>query len=526
MGETPADRRMGELSVEEELHLKEDAMDGAPVGITISDTDLPDNPLIYVNDSFVDITGYEREEIIGTNCRFLQGEDTDPDRVAAMAAAVEHEQDVAVELKNYRKDGEPFWNRVEIAPIRRDGDVQYFVGYQADVTDRKEAEIALAEERATLAHVLSRVTSLVPDVAESIVESDSREALESSLAERFATVSDLERAWVGRYNPSTGLVKPVAGEGRPDEPLSVTGEAETGPLARAVTDGTVTVTSEPAELFGATGPTAAALIPLRYRDTVYGLLAVGSTEPDVFDDRETVVMAAIGKAAGAALNAIERVSLAAAETVTEARIEVADRSMPLVSLAETLSGEITADGRVTASGDGPVVLLTVSGGTGQPVAEVVESDPSLAIVAETETSMVLEWTVPDGPLARSLQDARLDGLSATPTGVTLRFETASKHMANTVVGRFREAYGGVELLAFHEVSDRAVSGEDFRESVTQDLTERQLEALQKAYVSGFFDWPRAVEGEALAEAMSIHPSTFHQHLRAAEGKLIGAYLDR
>jgi predicted DNA binding protein len=99
-------------------------------------------------------------------------------------------------------------------------------------------------------------------------------------------------------------------------------------------------------------------------------------------------------------------------------------------------------------------------------------------------------------------------------------------MGNTVVGRFREAYDGVELLAFHERAAEPESESEFRAAVTQSLTSRQREALTKAHASGFFDWPRGVEGESLAAAMDIHPSTFHQHLRAAERKLIGAYFDR
>ncbi|MFB6109939.1 MAG: bacterio-opsin activator domain-containing protein [Halodesulfurarchaeum sp.] len=527
MTETLAGERLGELSVEAELHLKEDAMDGAPVGITVSDPSLPDNPLIYVNDQFTEMTGYDRSEILGTNCRFLQGEDTDMEKVAEMAEAVAEQREVAVELKNYRKDGELFWNRVEIAPIHtEEGDLEYFVGYQADVTDRKEAELALAAERQSLDRVLSRVASLVPDIAETIVQSDSRESLEQSLVERFAAVSDLTAAWLGRYNPSTNLLYPVAGEHRPREAIAVD-EAVPSALSAAVESGSVEVGTDTTALFPEGDAPAAALVPLRYRDTVYGLLVVAAEEPDLFDERETVVMEAVGQAAGAAINALERVGLSAADSVIELRLEVADERMPLIELADALSGEITADGRVTVSDGQPALLVTLSDVPGAAVAEQVKRTGDLSLIAGSDSGTVLEWAVPSGPLSRSLlEDAvRLSSLSATPKSVRLTFEAASEHMANTVVGRFRDGYDGVELLALHEVSRQPQSGASFRESVTADLTDRQLEALQKAHVSGFFDWPRGVEGEELATAMDIHPSTFHQHLRAAERKLIGAYFD-
>ncbi|HET7322740.1 MAG TPA: PAS domain-containing protein, partial [Halococcus sp.] len=129
-----------DLGMREKLRLKERAMEEAPVGITISDADQPDNPLIYINDAFEDLTGYAKEEVVGRNCRFLQGEESGRDTVAAMRKAIDLENPVSVELVNYRKNGEKFWNKVDIAPIR-DGDDEAtnYVGFQTDVTARKEA---------------------------------------------------------------------------------------------------------------------------------------------------------------------------------------------------------------------------------------------------------------------------------------------------------------------------------------------------------------------------------------------------
>ncbi|MFB6160180.1 MAG: PAS domain-containing protein [Haloferacaceae archaeon] len=125
--------------VREELSLKERAMDAAPVGITISDPSRDDNPIVYVNDEFVELTGYDRAGIVGRNCRVLQGEETREEPVAEMRRAVENEEPVSVELRNYRKDGEMFWNRVTITPLcGEDGDVEHFAGFQEDVTAHRE----------------------------------------------------------------------------------------------------------------------------------------------------------------------------------------------------------------------------------------------------------------------------------------------------------------------------------------------------------------------------------------------------
>ena len=115
-----------------------ETMDTTPVGITIADARQTDLPLIYINDEFVELTGYPREEVLGRNCRFLQGEKTRKEPVRKMRRAIKDCEPVTVELRNYRKEGMMFWSRVSIQPVRNDaGEVTHFFGYQEDISDRK-----------------------------------------------------------------------------------------------------------------------------------------------------------------------------------------------------------------------------------------------------------------------------------------------------------------------------------------------------------------------------------------------------
>ncbi len=126
---------------EDRLQRRSRGIDKAPVGISFSDPDRDDNPLIYVNDAFLTMTGYSREEVIGENCRFLQGEHTDPDRVARIRAAIDAQESASVDFRNYRKDGIEFWNHLEIAPVRNeDGEVVNWIGFQQDITERKRRQ--------------------------------------------------------------------------------------------------------------------------------------------------------------------------------------------------------------------------------------------------------------------------------------------------------------------------------------------------------------------------------------------------
>ena len=140
-----------EVERREELETKTRALDEAPVGITITDPDRPDNPMVYVNDRFVEMTGYGRDEAVGVNCRFLQGPDTDEEPVSRMREAIDAEEATSVELLNYRKDGTEFWNRVSVAPIRdADGRVSEWVGFQEDITAFKQREAALERQNERL----------------------------------------------------------------------------------------------------------------------------------------------------------------------------------------------------------------------------------------------------------------------------------------------------------------------------------------------------------------------------------------
>lgn len=117
------------------------AFHSASDGILLSDPNQPDNPIIYSNPAFSKLTGYQPEEVIGCNCRFLQGPETDLEVVAQIREAIAQQQEIQATLLNYRKDGQPFWSELKIAPVRAEtGKLLYFVGIQTDVTERKQAE--------------------------------------------------------------------------------------------------------------------------------------------------------------------------------------------------------------------------------------------------------------------------------------------------------------------------------------------------------------------------------------------------
>ena len=129
-------------------HLTGATLESSPVGISIADAARDDEPLVYVNDEFLELTGYDRNEVLGRNCRFLQGPDTREEPVAELRAAIDAAEAITVDLRNYRKDGSAFWNRLTVTPIENEeGEATHFLGYQEDVSEEKLAERERAQFR-------------------------------------------------------------------------------------------------------------------------------------------------------------------------------------------------------------------------------------------------------------------------------------------------------------------------------------------------------------------------------------------
>jgi PAS domain S-box-containing protein len=110
-------------------------------GIVITDPNVPDDPIVYVNPAFERISGYAVDEVLGHNCRFLQGEDRDQPALGELRVALREEREFRVVLKNYRKDGTPFWNELYVSPVHdEEGRLTNFVGVQNDITQRRRTE--------------------------------------------------------------------------------------------------------------------------------------------------------------------------------------------------------------------------------------------------------------------------------------------------------------------------------------------------------------------------------------------------
>lgn len=127
------------------------ALQASKSGIIITDNRQLDNPITFANQAFEEMSGYKHNEIIGRNCRFLQGTDREQEGRYVLGDAVRKGEGCIVELRNYKKNGTRFWNELYMAPVKdKDGSVTHFIGVQNDITRRKNAESTLLAERELL----------------------------------------------------------------------------------------------------------------------------------------------------------------------------------------------------------------------------------------------------------------------------------------------------------------------------------------------------------------------------------------
>lgn len=185
--------------------------------IVMTDAQHPDLPIVLVNKAFLDLTGYQAEEVIGRNCRFLQGEGTLPGAVAEIRAGLAKQQEVNVELLNYRKDGSAFWNKLHISPIYDDnGGLIYHFASQIDVTEYRKVQSLEASEHRLLMEVDHRAKNVLA-VVDGIVrlsKSDDAALYAAAIQQRVQALSNAHALLAQRGWQEVPLEQIISGQVR------------------------------------------------------------------------------------------------------------------------------------------------------------------------------------------------------------------------------------------------------------------------------------------------------------------------
>jgi len=195
------------LGMAEELRIRDHAMAASTNGICISDARQPDMPIIYCNAAFEYMSGYRADEVIGHNCRFLQGHDTDRESVGAIRDSLRAGRQCTITLRNYRKDGKPFWNEMTLSPVHDDQHVlTHFIGVQSDTTREVGATNALRELNENLESLVQERTNSL-----AAAEEKYRTIFESAVQGIFQTSPQ------GRYISANRAVARICGYDSPEQ---------------------------------------------------------------------------------------------------------------------------------------------------------------------------------------------------------------------------------------------------------------------------------------------------------------------
>lgn len=409
--------------------------------------------------------------------------------------------------------------------------------YARPVTERVERERELERQRERLA-TLNEFNRVVQDVSHAVVEADTRETVEQVVLQQLTTGGPFAAAWFGDVEPGEDTVRVRAEAGTEDVhdgiDVSVAVGEPADPIGRALRTGETRIVAdvldEPAleEWRGHArehGYRSVAAIPVTFEGARYGVLVVHGEAPDTFGRGARYMVNRLGRVVGHALSAIDRKKALVGDDVIELEfrvddvfeargVECGDGRVAFESVLPTGDGSYVGYG--SASEDGVEVLRTL--------AATLDHYTDLSIRAPRAGGARFVLRMRDPPFAgvtaslggRLAAAAIEDGvLRAT---VHLPYDADVREAVDTA----SEVYPGVEVLAQRRVQRPGATVDAFQTVLDDDLTERQRVALEAAYVAGFFEWPRECTGEELADSLGVSPATYHQHLRAAERRVVAA----
>ncbi|MFC7074545.1 bacterio-opsin activator domain-containing protein [Halovenus rubra] len=402
---------------------------------------------------------------------------------------------------------------------------------------KRMQEVREAREQSD--RLIERVNGLVENTVEVLVQARTRDELESSVVSELATTDPYAYAWVGQPDVTSQELVPTAWEGDASLPIQARSfdlSNETEPVARAYHERETQVLTEMDEVYGPLSDIIARsdieailLIPIVYKDATYGVLSVCARDSAVFDERERIILDALGQAVANAINAVERGRILDATEIIELEFAVDSPDLLFNRLAASTDSRVEVVGTDYRS-DGAVRLyLSAEDVDPAELSERAKTDQEIietTAIVEHEDECLLELVVEESLLAMLAEyGAVTREVVADGAGARFTVELSAEAEARELFELVEQRYPGTDLLGYHERERAVETRQDFKAALSDRLTDRQETALRTAYLGGFFDWPREIDGNELAEAMDIARPTYHQHLRAAQGKVFEELFD-
>ena len=412
-----------------------------------------------------------------------------------------------------------------------------------DVTEARQREAELERQRERLA-ALDHVNGVVREINDAVVTGSTRAHLERVTCESLADSPSYEFAFIGDVDVKSESIshRVEAGiDGYVESiPLSTDSDDPSGrgPAGKAIRTRTIQVSNdvfadpdfEPwREDAREHGYESAAAIPITYDSVLYGILGITSARRNAFTDEERDVVAQLGEILGHAIAALERKRVLLGDDLIELEL-VIDDAVAMFDGPDMTGHSIWFD-RVVRTGDEQFLEYGRTAAETFPLLEeIVECVPhwdEVSVLQRSAGDVKFELAITSPPMfgvidayggyveAAAIHDGEYTTTVHFPTGTDVR----------AVMDELTEVYPSIRTVARRQISPSSKSLEQLQAKLAEALTDRQRTALEMAYYGGYFEWPRDNSGEEIAESMDVTAATFHEHLRAAQHKLITTILD-
>ncbi|WP_247730299.1 bacterio-opsin activator domain-containing protein [Halovivax limisalsi] len=407
----------------------------------------------------------------------------------------------------------------------------------------REREATLADQNERLER-LNRINDVIRTIDQSLVDATSRTEIEQAVCTELATARPYRFAWIGHRESASGSITPRTWAGvesgyletlsasdrpRGDHPASIAARSRSPAVAQDLR------TDPPFDPWRKAalerGVRSAIAVPIRYEDSLYGVLTVYADESDAFTEMERAVVAELGETAGHAINALESKRALVGDEIVELEFVVRDPSLPILRLVAAADCAFEFDG-VQSHTDGDISgYFTTRGAEPAAVESAVEellAVTDLRRIGDGSDACSFEAVLTEESFVRTLLDhgAAPATIVAEDGEATVVVELSTRADVREFVEMLRTKYPDSELTARRTRDRAARTPQGFAAAFEDRITDRQAEVLRTAYFSGFFDSPRATTGREIGEALGISQPTVAHHLRAAQRELLGLLYER